>query len=124
MNRQEIIKTLKESDLNLKELWFGFGGGLVMHGLKENTKDIDAQISSSYFQELVDKGHEWKEAPMGGRMIVYSETVDLFETFEKTETTEIEGIQVETLETIIKRKLQRGREKDLKDVEMIRNHMN
>ena len=95
-----------------------------MHGLKENTKDIDAQISSSYFQELVDKGHEWKEAPMGGRMIVYSETVDLFETFEKTETTEIEGIQVETLETIIKRKLQRGREKDLKDVEMIRNHMN
>ena len=124
MNRQEIIKTLKESDLNLKELWFGFGGGLVMHGLKDNSKDIDAQISSSYFQELVDKGHEWKEAPMGGRMIVYSETVDLFETFEKTETTEIEGIQVETLETIIKRKLQRGREKDLKDVEMIRNHMN
>ena len=95
-----------------------------MHGLKENTKDIDAQVTSKYFQELVDKGYEWKEAPMGGRMIVYSETVDLFETFQRTETTEIEGIQVETLETIIKRKLQRGREKDLKDVEMIRNHMN
>ena len=57
MNRQEIIKTLKESDLNLKELWFGFGGGLVMHGLKENTKDIDAQVTSKYFQELIDKGY-------------------------------------------------------------------
>ncbi|MDT8715351.1 hypothetical protein IAI10_01505 [Clostridium sp. 19966] len=39
--KEDIIKILKDVDLPLNEYWITSGAGLVIHGVKETTRDID-----------------------------------------------------------------------------------
>ena len=115
------IKTIMEvSLLPMDKVWIGFGAALCMHGLKEMTKDIDAQCQHDLFEKLIEMGYEVKEAPMGGRMIEYNQYLDLFENMGEPEgTVFIDGIQVDSLQKICQWKKARGREKDMADIKLI-----
>ena len=121
LNKEQVIKVMKESGLPLEEVSFGFGGALVMHGIREFTHDIDVQCTKEYFDKLLEQGYEISFIFEGTRVIAYNEYIDLHDEEPNLERTEcIEGLNCDTLEEIIRRKTLMGREKDLKDVETIK----
>ena len=124
LNKKQVIEVMRKSKLPADKVWVGFGSAMCMHGLKETTKDIDAQCDHELFERLIKLGFIPKEAPMGGRMIVFNKYLDLFENMGKPEGTEfIDGVQVDSLEKICEWKKARGREKDMKDIELIEKHL-
>ena len=124
LNKRGVKTIMKSSMLPMDKVWIGFGAALCMHGIKETTKDIDAQCQHDLFERLIKMGYEVKEAPMGGRMIEYNKYLDLFENMGQPEgTVFIDGIQVDSLEKIIEWKKARGREKDMVDIALIKAHL-
>ena len=125
LNKEQVIKVMKESGLPLEEVSFGFGGALVMHGIREYTHDIDVQCTKEYFDKLLEQGYEISFIFEGTRVIAYNEYIDLHDEEPNLERTEcIERLNCDTLEEIIRRKTLMGREKDLKDVETIKKALN
>ena len=124
LNKLGIKNVMEASMLPKEQVWIGFGSAMCAHGIKENTKDIDAQCQHDLFERLIKMGYEVKEAPMGGRMIEFNQHLDLFENMGQPEgTVFIDGIQVDSLEKIIEWKKARGREKDMVDIELIETHL-
>jgi hypothetical protein len=96
---------------------------MVLHGLKDATKDVYVGCTSALFNKLAKK-RIVTTAPMGGRMICLTPEVDMFEEIGFHGTVErVEGLPVESLETLLKWKLERGREKDLADAEIIKKFL-
>ena len=91
------------------------GTALVMHGIKEETKDIDISCNKEAFRTLAAQGYPIKQGDFA-RKVVYSDDVEIFEDWHSGEITMIEGIPVASLESIIVMKKQLGREKDLIDI--------
>jgi len=54
MNKQVIIQRMKRVCQQLKcnpeNLILGFGGAMVMYGLRETANDLDIQVSDAYFK--------------------------------------------------------------------------
>ena len=124
LNKLGIKNVMEASMFPMEKVWIGFGSAMAMHGIKETTKDIDAQCQHDLFEKLILLGYEVKEAPMGGRMIEYNKYLDLFENMGEPEgTVFVEGIQTDSLEKICEWKKARGREKDLKDIELIEKYL-
>lgn len=98
------------------------GTALVMHGIKEETKDIDISCTKEAFQALESKGYQIKQGDFA-RKVIYSDDVEIFEGWHAGGITMIEGIPVASLESVIVMKKQLGREKDLADIAKIETHL-
>ena len=44
LHKEDIIKVLRDMNLPLGEYWITSGAGLVIHGVKEATRDIDWDV--------------------------------------------------------------------------------
>ena len=117
LNKNDIIKIIKEAKLPKEEFWLGFGAALVMYGIINKTKDIDAGCSKKLFNEL-SKKYEVKVSPMGGKMISINKFLDIF-LQEKPKIEFISNIQIEDLDSIILFYKKRGREKDKEKIKII-----
>ena len=116
LKREDIIRKCNQVDV---DCIVGHGSALVMHGFKDETRDVDAGINRSTFEGLSG------EVTIKGdyEMIVdYNNVkgVDMHPLDEEHEWTRIDGVRVSTLEQVIKDKLALGREKDFKQIEMIK----
>ena len=124
LNKEQVIKVMKESGLPLEEVSFGFGGALVMHGIREYTHDIDVQCTKEYFDKLLEQGYEISFVFEGTRVIAYNEYIDLHDEEPNLDRTQcIDGLLCDTVEEIIRRKTKMGREKDMIDIAIIKKHM-
>jgi hypothetical protein len=94
------------------------GTALVMHGIKEETKDIDISCTKEAFQALAAQGFPIKQGAFA-RKVVFSDDVEIFEDWHTGVITMVEGVPVASLESIIVMKQQLGREKDLADITKI-----
>jgi len=94
------------------------GTALVMHGIKEETKDIDISCTKEAFQALAAQGFPIKQGAFA-RKVVFSDEVEIFEDWHTGVITMVEGVPVASLESIIVMKQQLGREKDLADITKI-----
>lgn len=119
LNKDDIIKILREKNFSKTEYWIVTGTALVMHGVKDETKDIDLGCTTKLFEELIKNGQKVKLTKDNTRSMVVDNVIELFENWNVDNIEFIEGLPVGTLESIIKLKLGLGREKDLKDIEMI-----
>lgn len=116
MFRKETIKeSLSALPLKMGDYCVITGTALVMHGIKEETKDIDISCNKEAFRTLAAQGYPIKQGDFA-RKVVYSDDVEIFEDWHSGEITMIEGIPVASLESIIVMKKQLGREKDLIDI--------
>lgn len=98
------------------------GTALVMHGIKEETKDIDISCTKEAFQALTAQGYPIKQGDFA-RKVIYSDEVEIFEDWHSGEIILIDGIPVASLESVIVMKKQLGREKDLADIAKIEAHL-
>lgn len=116
MFRKETIKeSVSALPLKMGDYCVITGTALVMHGIKEETKDIDISCTKEAFRTLAAQGYPIKQGDFA-RKVVYSDDVEIFEDWHSGEITMIEGIPVASLESIIVMKKQLGREKDLIDI--------
>ncbi|MDO4282265.1 MAG: hypothetical protein Q4D02_01395 [Clostridia bacterium] len=130
MKRTEIIEELKKYDFDEKEYLVISSAALVIHGIKEETKDIDISVTRKYYQYLEehyecelerydDKNHVniyYIHGIINFSTNYYSEDIDDFVM--------IDGIRVQSIPAIIRLKQMLNRPKDLRDLELIEKFLN
>jgi len=119
MNKKDIILKLKELNFDNSDYWVIAGAALVLHGVRNETKDIDLACSKNLFNYLLLQGYSVDRTKLGYRKITLTEDIEIFEEWETTGINIIDGIPTANLENIRKMKMQMGREKDFQDIKLI-----
>lgn len=128
MNKQEMIEILKAEGLDKKDCVVVMGGALLLHGLREESHDIDINVSQETYQSFLDRGYETDLNAIGRHRILVMNGENEIEIFDdgiaEVEYEEIDGVYVQTLESILNWKRILNREKDQKDIEVITSILN
>ncbi|WP_142414223.1 hypothetical protein [Hathewaya massiliensis] len=117
--KEDIIRILKEMDLPLSEYWITSGAGLVIHGVKEATRDIDLGCTTNLVEQYLGKGCQYRVSDDNSKIVEVSDKVELLENWFVDEIEFIDGLPVGSLESIKKQKAELGREKDIHDIKLI-----
>lgn len=123
LRKEDVIRLLKQLPFDKSEYWVASGAALVLCGVREETRDIDLGCTAALAERLVQEGYEETRFPDGSRRIVFSDEIEIFENWLEGETVLIEGFPSVSLEGIIKMKEKLGRDKDLKDIALIKKFM-
>ncbi len=123
MNKTELLKNLREFPYAREDYWLITGGAMVLYGVKEQTSDIDLGCNEQLADQLERDGCFYRYTESGNRQFKYGEQIEIFENWLKDSVTQIEGVPVLTLRGLIEMKRELGREKDLKDIELISNYL-
>ena len=119
MNKENIIKKLKEFNFDKSGYWVLAGSAMVLHGVRPETRDIDLGCSKHFADELEAKGYPTVIMSDGTRRIIYAEDVEIFEEWIFDKVVSVDGIPVISLDGLIEMKRNLGRKKDLLDIQMI-----
>ncbi len=120
LSKKDIIDIISKIDiLESDNYWLVAGAALVMHGVKEYTRDIDLGCTIELADKLVVNGCKHTVGSDGKRIIQLSNNIEVFENWEVDKIEVIDGIPVGSLESIKKQKIELGREKDLEDIKLI-----
>ena len=57
MNKNDVLKILKELDFPTDEFYLLSGGSLVLRGIRDVCSDVDLCISTELFEQIKDKYH-------------------------------------------------------------------
>mgnify|MGYP003464475261 CR=1 FL=1 len=132
----DILKLVRELDFPQSEYIVIGGAAMAIRDLKK-TQDIDILISKKLLEGL-RKLDTWQNHPRiiaseEAGLINKDKTIELYPsiasdtiTFESLKSNEeiIEGVPFANLEDIVKIKTYYAREKDLKDIELIKVYLN
>ena len=126
-NKENIIEAIKGLGLEDKKYIVYMGGSLCVRGIR-NTNDIDLGVEAEDFERLKKRFNKlYTISIMGyGKFEINTEngTIEIFKAedfYDKIEN--VDGVWCQKLDEIIKMKKYFGREKDLKDIELINNMM-
>lgn len=119
MNKNDIINRLEDLNFDKSGYWVLAGSAMVLHGIRPETHDIDLGCSKVFADELEMQGYPTKVMPDGTRRIAYAENVEIFEEWIFDRVTLVDGIPVISLNGLLEIKRSLGREKDLRDNQMI-----
>ena len=118
LKRNDILKKLKLLNLPQGQYCVMTGAAMVLHGIKEQTADIDIGCTSEAFQWLLSQGYRLQQKK-DFQCIVVEDCIEIFENWLPEKIAFIEGIQVADVLSIRKYKEEKRREKDLSDIALI-----
>ena len=119
LNKQDILRRVAQFGYPAYQYWVSAGAGLVLHGVKALTRDIDIGCGEALGQALIAQGKTCQRMADGTRKIQVDDKIDVFENWFVDEMIEIDGICVATLSSIRKQKVALNREKDWEDIRLI-----
>ena len=119
MNKNDIINRLEDLNFDKSGYWVLAGSAMVLHGIRPETHDIDMGCTKEFADELETEGYPTVVMPDGTRRITYAEDIEIFEDWIFDRVVLVEGIPVISLEGLLEMKRSLGREKDLRDIQMI-----
>ncbi len=119
LDREEIVCLLKETGFHIEEYWVTSGAAMVLHGIKDKTRDIDLGCTSELADKLEREGYSTETLCDGTRRIVFSEAIEIFENWVEDRAVLLDGLPVVSIEGMIMMKEKLGREKDHKDICLI-----
>ena len=119
MNKNDIINRLVDLNFDKNGYWVLAGSAMVLHGIRPETHDIDMGCTKEFADELEREGYPTVVMPDGTRRITYAEDVEIFEDWIFDKVVSADGIPVISLDGLLEMKRNLGREKDLRDVQMI-----
>ena len=119
LNKNNIIDILKELKLPAKEYWITSGAALVIHGVKESTRDIDLGCTTDLVECFIKKGCKYRVAGDNTRIVEVNDEIELLENWFVDEVEFIDGLPLASLLSVRKQKEVLGREKDITDIKMI-----
>jgi hypothetical protein len=120
--KQNIIDKCKSLKFDPDEYCLGYGGALVLYGIKDSTADIDIMVTKPLFDKLSQK-YNVDYDTFNEPYIYIDEIVDIFIGEDLDLKTYIEDIPVYTLDAIIESKRRLGRPKDVEDIKRIEEFM-
>ena len=124
LNRESILSIMSALNLPINEYWITAGAGLVMHGVKDETRDIDIGCTNKLFEQLILQGYKVSISSNNSRSLKMNNIIKVFENWNVEYIEHIDSLPVGSLESIKKQKIELGREKDLNDVKLIDNFIN
>ena len=119
LNRDDIIKKMSAFGYDKSRYWISTGAALVLHGVRESTRDIDVGCEPDVAQALIRSGCKAFPFPDGGVKISFDEDIEVYENWSRGDVVMIDSLPVLTLDSIIAIKRILGREKDFADIELI-----
>ncbi len=119
LTKTDIIAILREQAFPANEYWITSGAGLVLHGVKETTRDIDLGCTTALMDTLLREGYTYKLASDDTRTVTIGNHIELFENWRVEEIIYLHELPLAALESIRKQKEALGREKDFMDIKLI-----
>jgi hypothetical protein len=119
LNKNSIIKMLNDLNLPPSEYWITSGSALVMHGVKQYTKDIDLGCTNSLWDFFLQNGHMFRVGKDNSKIMQINEYVEVIKEYYVEEIEFVEGLPTGSLKSIKKQKESLGREKDIIDIKLI-----
>ena len=119
MNKNDIINRLEDLNFDKSGYWVLAGSAMVLHGIRPETHDIDMGCTKEFADALEAQGYLTDLMLDGTRRITYAEDIEIFEDWIFDRVVLVEGIPVISLEGLLEMKRSLGREKDLRDIQMI-----
>jgi len=123
LDKAKIIELVANLNLPNNEYWLSAGAGLVLHGVKEFTQDIDIGCTTKLIEMLLHDNLPLLFASDGTRKTKLGDSIEFFENWYADEVEIIDGISVASLLSIRKHKAALGREKDLQDIVLIDSYV-
>ena len=120
MKKDEIIKKLRELPYDPAGYWVITGGAMVLYGFREQTHDIDLGCTKELADRLEADGYLTDRYEDGRREFRIGEQIEIFEDWLCDTVGDVEGVPVISVRGLIEMKRSLGREKDLRDIELIR----
>ena len=119
MNKNDIINRLEDLNFDKSGYWVLAGSAMVLHDIRTQTHDIDMGCTKEFADELETQGYPTTAMSDGTRRITYAEDVEIFEDWIFDRVVFVDGIPVISLEGLLEMKRNLGREKDMRDIQMI-----
>ncbi len=126
MNKKDIIDTLKKYNFDSTKYIVISSAAMVLLGIKDTTKDIDIAVSDDYYEYLL-KNYNCKFERIneyGKKVYFIHDIINFSSTYYKNNRLIIEEIPIQTANDILELKLFLKREKDYKDIELIKEYIN
>lgn len=120
MNKWEILNCLSEFPYDRNEYWVITGGAMVLYGMREQTADIDLGCSKRLADQLEADGCMLRRTDDGKRWFKYGENIEIFEEWLMDSIETVCGFNVVSIKGLIKMKQELGRDKDKKDIELLK----
>ena len=118
MKAEDIRRRLAELALDKNEYCINAGGAMVLHGLREETHDLDIWCTKKLGDALAQRC-DVQVLPDGTRRFVPAPDVEIYENMLPGETVFLNGIPVAPLEDVLALKQQLNREKDRRDIAVL-----
>ena len=119
MNRFELLNLLESLKLDPNEYWLIAGAAMVFYGFRKETRDLDLGCTSKLADDLEAKGYPTEIMPDGTRKVCPAPDIEIFENWSYDQVEIIDGIPVISVSGLITMKKIIGREKDIKDIQLI-----
>lgn len=119
LKKEEIIQIMKALNLPETEYWILAGSALVMHDIRKTTNDIDIGCTTKLFDQLAKGNTTISLGKNHHRCMALNEDIEVFENWHVEEVVTIDQLPVGSLQSIRNHKLSIGREKDLRDIQLI-----
>ena len=123
MDRQEILATLDAFPYDRGGYWVITGAAMVLYGIRDQAVDIDLGCTAELADRLEADGLPLRRTGDGKRWFRYGDSIEIFEEWLQDTVVTADGFPVVSLRGLIGMKQELGREKDLKDIEMIRAYL-
>ena len=124
MDRRAIIEKLSAFPYDRGEYWVLTGGAMVLYGVRPETGDIDLGCSRALADRLEAEGYLCGRRDNGRRWFRYGTDIEIFEEWLCDRTETVAGFRVISLKGLIEMKTALGRDKDLRDIALIRSFQN
>lgn len=127
MTIKEFKDKLDKLPFSREDYYVISGGSLLLHGIRKETDDIDICLGQNLFETLT-KNNSLRLSNKENICPIYLYNGEIECIFKSREdfdcTTTTDGYQTESLTSILAFKIRRGLEKDLNDINKIKNYLN
>lgn len=124
LNSNDVLKVIDSLKLDYNDYCIISGGALVLYGIRDLTEDVDIFINKHGFDmlskkyDIISKEYKYKDLYGIGDNIEL-----LLREFDKTIVYNFNGYPLMKINEILKWKMENYREKDLKDIELIKDYL-
>ena len=123
MKKDDINRRMNELAFPAEDYWVITGGAMVLHGFRDETHDIDLGCTKKLADRLEEDGYLTDRYPDGRREFHSGDDVEIFEDWRSGSIVSVGGVSVISVDGLIEMKRSLGREKDLRDIELIREKL-
>lgn len=124
MDQQAVLSRLSAFPYDRNEYWVITGAAMVLYGMRAQTADIDLGCSDRLADRLEADGYLFRRMENGTRWFKYGEHIELFEGWLRDSIGIVHGFPVISVKGLIEMKQELGRDKDIRDIELIHAFLN